>query len=72
MDREIDDYNNSEVVIKRIPLPGNAGIHAGRTGFEKEMAWRKERNKDLAPDCMFPILKWDDLEIVFDGRQYDA
>lgn len=68
MEKMIDDYGNSEVIVRVIPLPGDANILAGLRGFRKEMNFRRERNKQLSKEAQFPIYNWEDLEIYFDGR----
>lgn len=75
MEKMLDDYGNSEVLIKVLPVSKEAGgsnILCGHAGYIREMAWRKERNKDLSPECRFDLPNWDDLEVYFDGRDYDA
>lgn len=44
--------------VRRLDLGGNSGIDLCRTCWQKEMAWRKLRNKTLKGDARFPILKF--------------
>lgn len=44
--------------IRRLSLPGNAGLYLCRRCWAKEMSWRKQRNKNLHPSAKFPIRKF--------------
>lgn len=67
MDREIIDYcdkcsNHHEKVgvIRRLELPGGAGMNLCRRDWRVEMDYRKERNKDLGRECQYPIVEWEE------------
>lgn len=58
-----DDYGDSVKEIRVLPLPGDANILCGIRGYMKEIAFRRERNKKLAPDCRYPLPRWQDLRV---------
>lgn len=63
---QIDDGNRSDtcdgpcnrldVPSIRLPLPGGAGVFLCRSCWAKEMRWRQERNRSLAPENHFDII----------------
>jgi hypothetical protein len=69
-----DDYDDKTSCVKKIPLPDGANILAGRRGFDREMAWRKQRNKELAASTAYPnyykIFRWEELETYFENGNY--
>lgn len=38
-----------------------------RSCFDREIAWRKERNKELSRDAAFDLPLWDDLKVYGQG-----
>jgi len=38
-----------------LPLPGGAGVYLCARCWAAEMAWRVERNRELAPDARYDI-----------------
>lgn len=51
--------------VRVLPLGGNP--HHGnlilcRCCFERELAYRRDRNRDLAPSAAFALPKWTDLQ----------
>ena len=44
--------------VRRLSTGGNAGVRLCREHWEKEMSWRRMRNKALAPGNKFPIRKF--------------
>lgn len=44
--------------VRKLPLSGGGGVYLCKRCWEKEMEWRKERNKELSPGNRFPIRKW--------------
>lgn len=44
--------------IRRLSLPGNAGVFLCKSCWNKEMRWRKLRNKSLSKSARFPIRKF--------------
>ncbi len=49
--------------VRRLELGSGSGIILCRACFDREIAWRKERNKTLGYKCKFPLPKWETLEI---------
>lgn len=49
--------------VRRLPLPGNAGLILCRSCYENEMNFRRSRNRELAVSCQFPLPTWESLEI---------
>lgn len=53
--------------ISRDPHHGN--VILCRACFEREIAWRKERNRELPADALlaFALPKWEDLKVYDPG-----
>jgi len=49
--------------VRVLPLGGQGNLILCRGCFEREMSYRRERNKDLAPDVRFKIPSWETLEV---------
>lgn len=53
------DYNGHQAKnVKRLDTGGGSGVFLCRTHWNKEMKWRKERNKSLAKENKFEIISW--------------
>lgn len=52
---------NGEVRV--VPLAGDANLILCENCVTHEMAWRKQRNKELAPDARYDILSWAALKV---------
>lgn len=44
--------------VKRLSLGGGSGVFLCKPCWAKEMAWRKQRNKELPRGSKFSILKF--------------
>lgn len=53
--------NNGEVRI--LPTGGDSNAILCRDCFDYEMAWRRDRNKDLSEDCKFKLPMWSELGV---------
>lgn len=60
-----DDLGFESVEIRILPTGGGGNILVGRQGYEKEMAFRRERIKAGVP---FDLPKWEDLEIYWSAN----
>ena len=49
-------------IVKYIPL-GGGGLVLCKACYQQEMAWRRERNKELSKENRFDIPAWKSLEI---------
>lgn len=49
--------------VRKVPSTGGSNLILCNHCFKCEMAWRKERNKELERDNRFPMLRWNDLEV---------
>ena len=47
--------------------PDHGNLILCRCCFEKELAFRRERNRELAKDCAFQLPGWLSLEIYGEG-----
>lgn len=47
-------------VIRRLELPGGAGMNLCRNDWLREMAYRTARNRELGKGCQFPIVEWEE------------
>lgn len=52
------DYGHEATKARRLNLGGGAGIFLCKTHWDREMRYRKERNKQLTGDARFPIRKF--------------
>jgi len=57
---------NSEIRI--LPTGGDSNALLCYSCYLHEIAFRKERNKDLADDCKFKLTPWEDLRIYLNAR----
>lgn len=58
-----DDYGYLARELRVLPSGGDSNTLCSRRGFEDEIAWRRERNKELGANFQFKIPDWDDLEV---------
>lgn len=49
--------------VRKLPLGEGANIILCRSCFGREIAYRKARNKLLAPELRFELPKFEDLEV---------
>lgn len=49
--------------VRVLPSGGNSNIILCFNCYRHEIAWRKERNKELSKDCQFKLPKWEDLKV---------
>lgn len=49
--------------IRVLPSGGDSNLILCRSCFFHEIAFRKERNKELSADCRFDLPKWEDLKV---------
>lgn len=60
-----DKCINAISEVRVLPLNKNhsSNLILCQSCFFHEIAWRKERNKELSKDCQFDIPNWNDLKI---------
>lgn len=61
-----DGEGPHSVPVRKLPIsdnPDHGNAILCRLCFEKEMDFRKERNKELEPAAQFTLLNWNALEI---------
>jgi hypothetical protein len=49
--------------VRKLPLGGGANTILCRSCFDREIAYRKECNKQIAPELRFGLPKFEDLEV---------
>lgn len=49
--------------VRLLPTGGESNGILCRGCFNREITWRRERNKDLAPECQFALPNWEALEV---------
>ncbi len=52
------DYGHEARIVRRLSLGGGSGIYLCRTHWNKEMTYRRSRNKKLVKGSKFPIRKF--------------
>ena len=50
-------------VLPMGPSPHHGNVILCMSCFNKEIAWRRERNTELAKDCQFKLPAWTDLQV---------
>lgn len=58
-----DDFDIQCKETRVLPTGGEGNIVCSKQGYLKEIAFRRERNKELSKDCQFKIPKWEDLRV---------
>ena len=62
-----DDYGYECTETRKLPLDGGANIICSRRGYEREMAYRRERNAAkyglMAVANKYEIPSWESLEL---------
>ena len=58
-----DDYGYQTNELRVLPSGGSSNILCSRRGYESEIAWRRERNKELEEGCQFKLPTWEELRI---------
>lgn len=49
--------------VRVLPYTVDGNIILCRSCFEREIAWRIERNRDLSADCKFKLPPWESLRV---------
>jgi len=52
------DYGHEATKVRRLSIGGGGGVFLCKKHWEKEMQWRKQRNKTLSRSARFSIRKW--------------
>jgi hypothetical protein len=65
-----DDHSDEVTEARVLPLPGDANIICGRRGYEREISFRRERNRELAESCRYPLPSWESLRVYFKDGEY--
>ena len=55
--------HSADRVARVLPTGGDSNAILCLRCFAKELAWRQERNGDLAPECRFELPTWDALKV---------
>lgn len=50
-------------IVRVLPYGGDGNLILCLSCFNREIAWRKERNKQLSKDCQFKLPFWNELRI---------
>lgn len=61
-DTMTDDFGHECTEVRILPAGGGGNILCGRRGYEREMAFRRERLRAGVP---FDLPTWETLEIYF-------
>ncbi|TVM02979.1 MAG: hypothetical protein CV087_07475 [Candidatus Brocadia sp. WS118] len=62
MQKYIDDFGIETSEMRVLPI-GGSNILCSYQGYLREIKFRKERNKELAPENRFDLPTWKSLEI---------
>ena len=57
------DWGHEADEVRRLPTGGNSAVFLCRQHFNKELQWRRERNKELDYGVQFDIVSWHSLEL---------
>lgn len=49
--------------VRVLPSGGDSNLILCNACYHAEIAFRRERNKELSKDCQFKLPKWEDLKI---------
>ncbi len=55
---------HSGTETRRLPTGGDGAVILCRRCYSHEMAWRRERNRDLGADAQFDLPSWESLKVV--------
>ena len=61
-----DHCNSATGQVRVLPtgsLPHHGNMILCQSCFRHELAWRVERNTELAPDCAFKLPTWESLKV---------
>lgn len=58
-----DDFGYPCKELRVLPTGGQGNILCSFRGYLREIRFRQERNRELAPDCQFKLPAWEDLKI---------
>jgi hypothetical protein len=59
----VDDFGYETNELRVLPIGDGENILCSKCGYEREIKWRKERNKNLEDFAKFDLPKWKDLKI---------
>lgn len=59
----IDDYGYQTKELRVLPSGGDSNILCGKRGYDREIAYRKERNQTLGDQFKFKLPAWEDLRV---------
>ena len=57
------EAENRPCQTRRLPTGGDGAAILCRKCYHREIAWRKERNRDLEPQNHFDLPAWDSLPV---------
>lgn len=49
--------------VRKLPTGGSSNAILCRACFERELVWRRERNRELEKSAQFDLPKWEELEV---------
>lgn len=49
--------------VRKLPTGGDSNAILCLSCYANEMRYRRERNRDLSPDCQFDLPKWETLKV---------
>jgi len=49
--------------VRVLPTGGDSNAILCRSCFDREIAYRRERNRELSKDCAFKLPTWDSLKV---------
>jgi len=61
------DRNEGEVRV--LPTGGEGNMILCFACYRAEITWRKQRNRELSPDCQFALPSWDSLKVYPKDRR---
>lgn len=63
-----DKCRDANGEVRVLPLGGGANLILCRACFEHELRFRRERNRELSPDCQFKLPDWEVLAVYGGGQ----
>lgn len=54
--------------VRVLPTGGDSSAILCRSCFNREIAYRRDRNRELAKDCAFALPQWEQLKIYGENQ----
>lgn len=64
----LDDFGDEVTEARILPTGGGSNIICGISGYQQEMQFRRERNKELSKTAKFALPAWETLKVYFPAQ----